>query len=275
MLRRHKKTAVEAKSRSPARPRGRKLSERRSTSAALFFLLVVTILGGMLPADLFPGALAAEVLSAKNGGSLTGRVVIAGTYAKPRGLPVFKNRAFCGPTVPNETLLVGQDGGVQNAVVSLHPRSAPATLQPEKIILDNRRCAFTPHVQAAVVGSELLLKNSDPILHTVHARLGTETLFNIGLPKWRRVTRLLDRPGAIRITCDVLHTWMSAVLLVTTTPYFVVTGPQGWFTISGLPVGEYRAEVWHEKLGTKLIPILLGESSANAIEVVYSPPARP
>lgn len=275
MLCRHKKAAVKAKSRPPALARARQLYEGRSSSAALFFLLVLTIIGAMLPANFFPGPFAAEVSSAKPGGSLTGRVVIAGNYAKPRRLPVFKNRAFCGPTVTNESLLVGHDGGVQNAVVSLHPRSAPAALQPEKIILDNRRCAFTPHTQVAVVGSELLLKNSDPILHTVHARLGTETLFNIGLPKWRRVTRLLDRPGAIRITCDVLHTWMSAVVVVTRTPYFAVTGPQGWFTISGLPAGEYQAEVWHEKLGTKVIPILLGESSASAIEVVYSPPARP
>jgi len=25
-----------------------------------------------------------------------------------------------------------------------------------------------------------LLKNSDPILHTVHARMGNDTLFNVG-----------------------------------------------------------------------------------------------
>ena len=243
---------------------------RTCTSAGL---VVLILLSGMFSANFFAGPLAAE-LSLGPGGTLTGRVVIAGNYGKPARLPVFKNRAFCGATVTDESLLVGNDGGLQNAVVSLHPRSGPAAVQPEKIVLDNRRCAFTPHVQVAALGSGLLLKNSDPILHTVHARLGTETLFNIGLPKWRQVTRLLDRPGVIRINCDVLHTWMSAVIVVTRTPYFTVTGPNGLFSIAGLAAGEYEAEVWHEKLGSKLIPALMGESSANAIEVVYSPPAR-
>jgi hypothetical protein len=43
----------------------------------------------------------------------------------------------------------------------------PARLQPASIVLDNRYCAFAPHVQVAPVGSELRLKNSDPILHTL------------------------------------------------------------------------------------------------------------
>ena len=72
------------------------------------------------------------------------------------------------------------------------------------LVLDNKQCAFAPHVQVATLGSDLLLKNSDPILHTVHARLGKETLFNVGLPTWRQVTKRLDREGLIKIDCDVL-----------------------------------------------------------------------
>jgi plastocyanin len=91
---------------------------------------------------------------------------------------------------------------------------------PIPSVLDNQRCAFAPHVQVVTVGSEVLLKNSDPILHTVHARLGGETLFNVGLPKWRQVTKRLDRAGVVRIDCDVLHTWMSAAIVVSDSPYF-------------------------------------------------------
>jgi hypothetical protein len=72
-----------------------------------------------------------------------------------------------------------------------------------------------------------ILKNRDPILHTVHARIGKETLFNVGLPTWRQVTKRLDRAGVMRIDCDVLHTWMSAAIVVVTTPYFTITDNNG------------------------------------------------
>jgi len=118
-----------------------------------------------------------------------------------------------------------------------------------KLVLDNKQCAFAPHVQVATFGSDLLLKNSDPVLHTVHARVGKETLFNVGLPTWRQVTKRLDRVGLIRIDCDVLHTWMSAVIIVTRTPYFAIGDEDGKFTIDQLPAGPYQVEIWHEKLG--------------------------
>jgi hypothetical protein len=150
--------------------------------------------------------------------SVSGTVSVAGNPQRPKPLPVFKNRSFCGTQVSNETLLVGRHGGLQNAVLTFHPLDRNTAAQPMKLVLDNKQCAFAPHVQVATVGSDLLLKNSDPILHTVHARVGKETLFNVGLPTWRQVTKRLDRVGLIRIDCDVLHTWMSAVIIVTRTP---------------------------------------------------------
>jgi hypothetical protein len=204
------------------------------------------------------------------GASLAGTVTVAGGYLRPKPLPVFKNRAFCGAAVANETLLVGTDGGLRNAVVLLRPVNGKVMTQPTSLILDNKQCAFAPHVQVTTVGSEVLLKNSDPILHTVHARLGRETLFNVGLPKWRRVIKRLDRLGVVRIDCDVLHTWMSAAIVVTDTPYFAVTDAAGRFNIEGLPVGEYAMEVWHESLGTRSMRLVVSRGMSRFVEVVYS-----
>jgi hypothetical protein len=164
---------------------------------------------------LFEGAAFAGAADTAASGKVVGMVSVAGVAGRPKPLPVFKSRSFCGATVVNETLLIGADGRLRNAAVILRPLSGGMVAQPKKLVLDNQRCAFAPHVQVAPLGSELLLKNSDPILHTVHARLGRETLFNVGLPKWRVVTKRLDRAGVIRIDCDVLHTWMSAAIIVT------------------------------------------------------------
>jgi hypothetical protein len=202
-------------------------------------------------------------------GQLTGTVLLSGKYDRPPPLKVVKSRTFCGLTVPNETLLVGPEGGVRNAVVIMSPLDRAVTVEPGRIVLDNKHCAFAPHVQVAMVGSELILKNSDPILHTVHARLGTNTLFNVGLPRWRQVVKVLDRLGVVKINCDVLHTWMSAAIVVVSTPYFAVTGDDGSFSIQGVPAGNYDIEVWHEGLGTKKARVSVSDTALNSVEIVY------
>jgi hypothetical protein len=198
------------------------------------------------------------------------RVSAAGEYQLPTLLPVFKNRDFCGANVPNETLLIAPNGGVRNAVVTLYPLGRAVYAQPRSVVLDNRRCAFVPHVQAAVAGSELRLKNSDPILHTVHARMGKETLFNVALPRWRQVSKRLERAGVVRIDCDVLHTWMSAAIMVVTTPYFAVTDDDGSVAFDELAPGAYEMQVWHERLGFKKSVLTLPRSGAIAMETVFS-----
>jgi hypothetical protein len=103
----------------------------------------------------------------------------------------------------------------------------------------------------------------------VHARLGKETLFNVGLPKWRQVTKRLNREGLIKIDCDVLHTWMSAVIIVTQTPYFAVSDEHGKFFIDRLPAGLYQVEIWHEKLGMKSMMVAMHGDKSLSLDVVY------
>ena len=215
------------------------------------------------------GAAIDGALSVENR-TIRGVVALAGRYTRPVPLPVFKNRSFCGPSVPNETLLVSPEGGLRNAVVLLRPVGKTISVQPGSLTLDNLRCAFTPHVQVGTVGSELLLKNSDPILHTVHARLGLETLFNVGLPRWRQVKKHLDRPGIVRINCDVLHTWMSAAIVIADTPYVAVTDGHGHFSFNDMPLGAYDLEIWHERLGTRHQQVHLSANGFASIEVIYS-----
>ncbi len=224
---------------------------------------------------LFGGATVAVAADTAASGKVVGIVSVAGVAEKPKPLPVFKSRSFCGATVANETLLVGADGRLRNAAVILRPLSGGIVAQPKKLVLDNQHCAFTPHVQVAPRGSELLLKNSDPILHTVHARLGRETLFNVGLPKWRQVTKRLDRVGVIKIDCDVLHTWMSAVIIVTDSPYSYVSNEKGEFQMDGIPAGSYEIEIWHERLGRQLQRIFVRDNGTTDVNVVFSPESKP
>jgi len=80
------------------------------TIAKKMLLLAVAL---SLPIRTVPAAKAFAVEGqAKATVRLSGRVSVAGSYPTPKALPVFKNRAFCGPQVVNETLLIGRDGGL-------------------------------------------------------------------------------------------------------------------------------------------------------------------
>jgi len=248
-------------------PRTRKRREQLFVMKGL--LKSISILLGGCSAVLFIGS-ASMALGAAASAIVTGRITIAGTFPAAKPLPVFKNRNFCGPRVANETFILSRDGGVKNAVVILRAIDRSEPVQPTRVGLDNQHCAFVPHVQVVPVGSEVVLKNSDPILHTVHARLGSETLFNVGLPKWRQVTKRLDRAGVVRIDCDVLHTWMSAAIIVSDSPYFAVTDEHGAFSVDGLPLGDYELEVWHERLGAKTRRLSVSGDSVISLDVVYA-----
>lgn len=203
-------------------------------------------------------------------GRIVGTVRADGRFKKPPPLKVHKNRAFCGDQVPNESLLTALEGGVRNAVIIIRGlQTDKSARQPETFVLDNKNCAFVPHVQVAPIGSELLLLNSDPILHDAHARMGQETLFNVGLPSWRQVKKRLTREGIVKIECDVLHTWQSAYIVVTSNPYFAVTGRGGEFVIEGVAAGRYDVEFWHEKLGKQRRKVLVEEGQTAKIEVVF------
>jgi hypothetical protein len=124
-------------------------------------------------------------------------------------------------------------------------------------------------VQVAEVGQWLEISNSDPILHNADARLGSETLFNLGLPPDRRVRRPLARSGHIAITCDVRHTWMSAFVIVTDHPYHTVTDADGAYEIRDVPPGRYTVTVWHEELGARETPVTIEAGRTATADVAY------
>ncbi|MBI4525385.1 MAG: hypothetical protein HY695_16410 [Deltaproteobacteria bacterium] len=203
-------------------------------------------------------------------GRIVGTVRLKGGFKTPPPLRVNKNRDFCGAEVPNKSLLIGPEGGVQNAVIIIRGLQIDKSARrPGTFVLDNKNCAFVPHVQVVPVGSELLLLNSDPILHDAHARMGRETLFNVGLPSWRQVKKRLTREGLVKIECDVLHTWQNAYILVTSSPYSSITDKMGEFIIEQVPAGRYEVEFWHEKLGKQRRKVRVKEAQTSNIEVTY------
>jgi plastocyanin len=147
-------------------------------------------------------------------------------------------------------------------------QGAPSRPAPGKVVLDQQRCRFVPHVQAAALGSILEIVNGDPVLHNVHGYRGRVTAFDVAMPsRDQRVSRKLDRPGVVAVRCDV-HAWMTAYVVVTEGP-FAVTGADGGFAIRDLPAGRYAVTAWHERLGERTAEVVVPAEGAAAADFLY------
>ena len=63
---------------------------------------------------------------------------------------------------------------------------------------------------------------------------------------------------------------MTGYLHVLAHPFFAVTGPDGAFTIHGLPPGTYTLEAWHGKLGTQQLTVTVQGGETIPAELTLS-----
>jgi plastocyanin len=163
-------------------------------------------------------------------------------------LKVTRDEKVCGATLPDDSLLVGADGGVANAVVVVKLASPPPP-KPSTVVIDQVGCRFLPRVSAVPVGSTVEMVNSDAVMHNARAMQGATTAFNFAFPmkNLKRKTQVKS-PGVLDFRCDAGHTWMRALVHVVPHTFFAVTDEQGRFTVTGVPDDAKELEVRHEKL---------------------------
>ena len=197
-------------------------------------------------------ALAYEVVAVEDGGALKGTITYKGAAPKPATIEVNKDQSVCHASVPDESLLVGEGGGLANAViyfVEVEAGKDPAGM-PEAV-LANKECRYVPHVQAMMIGQPLNITNEDPVLHNTHTYdEAQKTVFNIPLPTQGTKRALkMKKVGIVHAKCDAGHTWMDGFVWVNQNPYYAVTDANGTFEITDIPEGDYTVKVWHEKAG--------------------------
>jgi len=235
----------------------------------------ITLLGwlGVLgPLLILPFELLAyDEVVVKDGATIRGVVKIDGQVPKLPPLQITKYKEFC-QDVPNETLIVGSGQGLRYAVVTIEGITKGKAVERESSHeLDNLKCRFVPHVQAASVGQFIVFKNSDPILHTAHGIFMSDQQpqFNIGLFPGRVSRKPLVAAGLVKIACEV-HPWMSAFVVVTDHPYHSVTDAYGEYWINDIPAGSYRVKVWHEGLGTQEKTFATKAGATTKLDFVFT-----
>ncbi|MGC1651139.1 MAG: carboxypeptidase regulatory-like domain-containing protein [Candidatus Sulfotelmatobacter sp.] len=137
----------------------------------------------------------------------------------------------------------------------------------DKPLIDQKGLMFTPHIVAVQQGATVEFLNSDKVAHNVfwisvggNKKLG----HNLGTwPQGEKRSFKFDNPGAVPLLCNV-HPEMGGYIVVSPTPYFVVTDKSGSYKIDNVPDGSYTVTAWHEGAKNSSKPVTVaGEGKAD------------
>lgn len=167
---------------------------------------------------------------------------------------------------------------VADAVASMVPLdwTPPLTPPADPVLITQENEEFSPYVTPVVAGTRVSFPNRDKVQHHVYS-LSKPKQFDIPLYKGESPESVVfDKPGVVTIGCN-LHDWMSAHIVVLSTPHFAKSGAEGLVPLSTLAAGRYRLEVWHPRIGstvTREVVIAADDTAAQVIAVTLRPDRR-
>jgi plastocyanin len=205
-----------------------------------------------------------------NGGSISGVVKFKGSPPPRQKLDITKDKEVCAVAPKlSQDLVVGPDGGIQYAVVSIQGIEKGKPFGTAKSELDQKGCEYVPHVTLVPAGKPLQVVNSDGILHNIHSYSKENPPMNRAQPKFKKtIEETFEKPEFVKIACDV-HGWMNGWIVVEGNPYYAVTDDKGQFKLTDVPPGDYELRVWQEKLGetTQKVSVQPGADTAVTFEL--------
>jgi hypothetical protein len=208
-----------------------------------------------------------------NDGTISGTVLYGGSPRSPAPLQITKDREVCGSsTVYDQSLLVGHDRGIANAVVTVSDIAKGEPMKPDSAVkFDQKGCEYTPHVAVFPAGSRIVVLNSDGILHNIHTQSTVNPVIDLAQPGFKkRIEVTIKKPEIIKVTCDA-HNWMEGWWYVVANPYYAITGAQGQYTIRNVPPGNYTVRVWQERLGIQSQRVTVRPGATTAADFTMKP----
>jgi hypothetical protein len=196
-------------------------------------------------------------LQAAFAGDVAGKVTLKGTAPAEKSIAFDDTCSKLHPTVTTTRhYVVGADNGLANVYVYISKGLEGKTFTPPTQAgeLNQEGCNYMPYVSGVMVGQPVGIKNSDPVMHNIHAlpKADGNTEFNFAQPtqgdvndsKW--VASITKPEVLVKLKCDV-HPWMFAYVGVSASPYFAITDKDGNFKIPNVPAGSYTLTAYHLK----------------------------
>ena len=142
------------------------------------------------------------------------------------------------------------------AVFALASTGAAEVKGARTVTIEQVEREFVPYVSIVQTGTEVTFPNRDPILHHVYSFSPAKT-FEIKLYTGKSPGKVVfDKPGVVVLGCNI-HDWMTAYVVVVSTPHYARTGAGGTASLRDLPAGSYELRAWHPRQTTALAPQLL------------------
>ena len=171
-------------------------------------------------------------------GAIRGRVEIKRVFQAPERRPSVSE---LGTPPPREI----PDSRRTVVYLESAPAAALESREPARTRMDQRNETFLPHVLAVDQGTVVDFPNNDTTYHNVFSISKTRK-FDLGrYARGKSKSVTFDRPGVVRIFCDI-HSHMSAFVLVFSHPYYSKAEADGRYRIDNVPPGTYTVLAWHE-----------------------------
>jgi plastocyanin len=118
------------------------------------------------------------------------------------------------------------------------PVAGAPEARPSGLELAQRGEAFRPTMVVVPVGARVTFPNGDNLFHNVFS-YSRPKRFDLGrYPRGEAKTVVFDKPGYVKVLCEV-HKWMRAGVLVVDNPYYAVVEASGRVKLDGVPPGRY------------------------------------
>jgi plastocyanin len=205
---------------------------------AIVLLALLLLTGSIGPGRGVPAAFAAAQRAAGPVGAIRGRVDVRRVAVPPERRPAVAELNTPRPREVPDT---------RRAIVYLEsaPAAALEAREPGRARMDQRSETFLPHVLAVDTGTVVDFPNNDSTYHNVFS-LSKAKRFDLGrYARGRSKSVRFDRPGVVRVFCDI-HSHMSAFVLVFSHPYYATTDADGRYRIDNVPPGTYTVVAWYE-----------------------------
>src|SRR5215470_10035196 len=127
---------------------------------------------------------------------------------------------------------------------------------------------FVPALLPIRVGTKVEFPSFDDTYHSIFSYSPAKR-FDLGRyrPDERPIpAQVFDKTGLVTLRCDI-HEHMRGLILVLSTPYFVMTDTNGHFRLSGLPAGHYTLKAWINSSTTREKPVDLKNGQTLHIDL--------